>query len=230
MLSALYKALENIGYTHPLHPAVTHIPLGLVIGGFVFSLTGIILKRPSLAKTARHCFWLALLSLPVAALFGLMDWKHFYAGAWMMPIIMKMILAAILLVLLIVTLIPFREKVPLILYFLCLLVVIGLGYFGGELVYGTRGTKDGPKNVRIEQGADYFAEKCAMCHYNDRSDTRIGPGFKDLFKNEKLPISGKPVTKDSVKSQLKTPFEKMPAFTDITEEELDSLIEYLKTL
>jgi len=230
MISALYQALANIGYTHPLHPAVTHIPLGLVIGGFIFALTGTILKRPSLAKSARHCFWLVLLVLPVAVLFGLMDWQHFYAGAWLMPIIMRMVLAAVLLVLLIVTLIPFREKVPLVLYCLCLFIVIGIGFFGGELVYGTRSTKEAPNDARVEQGAAFFAQNCAMCHYSDRTDTRIGPGLKDLFKKDKLPISGKPVIDDSIKSQLKTPVDRMPAFVDITEEELGALIEYLKTI
>jgi uncharacterized membrane protein len=82
MIKALYQALANIGYTHPLHPAVTHVPVGLVIGGFIFALTGAMLKRPSLTKSARNCFWLALLFLPIAVLFGLMDWHHFYAGAW----------------------------------------------------------------------------------------------------------------------------------------------------
>jgi len=229
MISALYQALANIGYTHPLHPAVTHIPVGLVIGGFIFALTGTILKRPSLAKSARHCFWLALLVLPVAVLFGLMDWQHFYAGAWLMPIIMKMVLAAVLLFLLIVTLIPFREKVPLVFYCLCLFIVIGMGFFGGELVYGTRSTKEAPNDARVEQGAAFFAQNCAICHYSDRTDTRIGPGLKDLFKNDKLPISGKPVTDESIKSQLQTPVDRMPAFVDITEEEFGALIEYLKT-
>jgi len=230
MIRAWYQALSNIGYTHPLHPVVTHIPVGLVIGGFIFALTGTILKRPSLAKSARNCFWLALLILPVAVLFGLMDWQYFYAGAWLMPIIMKMVLAAVLLVLLIVTLIPFREKVPLVLYCLCLFIVIGIGFFGGELVYGTRSTKEAPNDARVEQGAAFFAQNCAMCHYSDRTDIRIGPGLKDLFKKDKLPISGKPVTDDSIKSLLKTPVDRMPAFVDITEEELGALIEYLKTI
>jgi uncharacterized membrane protein len=230
MISAFYQSLVNIGYTHPLHPAVTHIPVGLVIGGFIFAFIGTILKRPSLTKSARNCFWLALLFLPAAVLFGLMDWQHFYAGAWLVPIIMKMVLAAVLFVLLIVTLIPFREKSPLVFYCLCLLTVIGIGFFGGELVYGTRSTKEAPKDARIELGAGFFAQNCAMCHYIDRTDTRIGPGLKDLFQQDKLPISGKPVTEDSIKSQLKTPVERMPAFADITKEELGALIEYLKTL
>ncbi len=230
MISTIYKILAGIGYTHPLHPAITHVPVGLVIGGFLFALTAVVQKRPSLEKSARHCFWLALLFLPVASLFGLMDWQHFYAGAWILPIIMKMVLAVVLLVLLLYTLIPSRPKIPLLLVGLCLLVVIGIGFFGGELVYGTRGTAKVIGDERIEQGATYFAQKCAMCHYNDRTDTRIGPGLKDLFQKDKLPISGKAVTAENIENQLKTPLDSMPAFAAITDEELGALIEYLKTL
>lgn len=230
MISTIYKILAAIGYTHPLHPAITHVPVGLVIGGFLFALTAVVQKRPSLEKSARHCLWLALFFLPVASLFGLMDWQHFYAGAWIIPIIMKMVLAVVLLVLLLFTLIPSRPKIPLLLVGLCLLVVIGIGFFGGELVYGTRGTAKVIGDERIEQGATYFAQKCAMCHYNDRTDTRIGPGLKDLFQKGKLPISGKAVTAENIENQLKTPLDSMPAFAAITDEELGALIEYLKTL
>ena len=230
MISTIYKILAAIGYTHPLHPAITHVPVGLVIGGFLFALTAVVQKRPSLEKSARHCLWLALFFLPVASLFGLMDWQHFYAGAWIIPIIMKMVLAVVLLVLLLFTLIPSRPKIPLLLFGLCLLVVIGIGFFGGELVYGTRGTAKVIGDERIEQGATYFAQKCAMCHYNDRTDTRIGPGLKDLFQKGKLPISGKAVTAENIENQLKTPLDSMPAFAAITDEELGALIEYLKTL
>jgi hypothetical protein len=159
-----------------------------------------------------------------------MDWQHFYSGAWIIPIIMKMVLAVVLLVLLLYSLIPSRPKIPLLLVGLCLLVVIGIGFFGGELVYGTRGTAKVIGDERIEQGATYFAQKCAMCHYNDRTDTRIGPGLKDLFQKGKLPISGKAVTAENIENQLKTPLDSMPAFAAITDEELGALIEYLKTL
>ncbi|MBL0713658.1 MAG: c-type cytochrome [Desulfosarcina sp.] len=230
MINAIYQTLANIGYTHPLHPAITHVPVGLIIGGFLFALAAAVFKRPSLAKSARHCFWLALLALPLAALLGLMDWQHFYAGAWLTPIIMKMVLATILLALLLVTLIPSREKTPLILYGLCLFIVVGMGFFGGELVYGTRSTAEAHEDSRIEQGAAIFARNCAMCHYSDRTETRIGPGLKDLFQKGQLPISSKPVTAGNIESQIKTPYGSMPAFADMPQEEIEALIEYLKTL
>ena len=59
---------------------------------------------------------------------------------------------------------------------------------------------------------------------------RSGPPEAEQKKGLKMPTSGKAVTDESIKSQLKTPFDRMPAFADITEEELGALIEYLKTL
>jgi mono/diheme cytochrome c family protein len=37
MIDAVYKTLNGLGYTHPLHPTLTRIVMGLVIGGFVFA-------------------------------------------------------------------------------------------------------------------------------------------------------------------------------------------------
>lgn len=228
-MDTIYKTLADLGYTHPLHAAVTHIPIGLIIGGFLFALAGGVLKRPALSISARHCLWLALLFLPLVVFLGITDWQHFHAGAWLTPIIMKMILATVLLALLLITLIPAREKIPLLYHGLCLLVAVGLGFFGGELVYGTRASSEVVSDELVKEGASLFSQKCAMCHYQDRADTRVGPGLKDLFRKETLPVSGKPVTEENVKAQLKKPFAKMPAFEDLTEDEANALIRYLKT-
>jgi uncharacterized membrane protein len=34
MLEFLYQTLTKIGYTHPIHPPVTHLTVGMVIGAF----------------------------------------------------------------------------------------------------------------------------------------------------------------------------------------------------
>ncbi len=81
------------------------------------------------------------------------------------------------------------------------------------------------------EGARLFNEKsCADCHYTDRIDTKIGPGFKGLFKRDTLPVSGRAVTGDNVRKQLKTPFRAMPPFADLSEEEVEALLAFLKTL
>jgi len=94
----IYQMLAKIGYTHPIHPAITHVPVGLIIGGFVFDITARFLKRPVLAQTARHCMILALISVIPTMFLGYLDWQYFYGGAWLFPFKMKLLLAVLLLI------------------------------------------------------------------------------------------------------------------------------------
>lgn len=75
-----------------------------------------------------------------------------------------------------------------------------------------------------------FAQRCAGCHYADREESKMGPGLKGLFKLSSLPVSGRPVSVDSVLRQLKSPFKAMPAITGLAEQDLADLLAYLKTL
>jgi mono/diheme cytochrome c family protein len=87
-------------------------------------------------------------------------------------------------------------------------------------------------STEVEQGAVLFAENgCGQCHYTDRTETKVGPGLKGLFNREELPASGRPVSEETVRRQLKTPFKNMPSFEDrLTEAQSGDLIAYLKTL
>lgn len=38
MTELVFKLLEIVGFTHPLHPALTHIPMGMVMGAFFSAL------------------------------------------------------------------------------------------------------------------------------------------------------------------------------------------------
>lgn len=235
MVDFIYQILQTIGYNHPIHPPVTHIPVGLIIGGFLFSVGAIVFKRSGLAKTARHCFVLALIALPVAVVLGFLDWQHYFAGAWLLPIKMKLILAAVLAVFLSIAIFRSRQtlgekKNPVAVYTLCLLTVVSIGFFGGELVYGKKQKTAAIADGLARQGAAIFNESCALCHYTDSNETKIGPGLKGLFKQQKLPFSGKPVSEDSVRQQLKAPVENMPAFANLEDAQVDALLAYLKSL
>ncbi len=98
MIEAIYKTLNGLGYTHPLHPTLTHVVMGLVIGGFVFALVAWVFNRPALAQSGGHCMTLALIFLFPTAALGYADWQHFYGGAWIFPIGIKLVLAVVLLV------------------------------------------------------------------------------------------------------------------------------------
>ena len=82
----------------------------------------------------------------------------------------------------------------------------------------------------VSQGAKLFAKKCSMCHNTDSTEAKVGPGLKDLFKNSQLPVSKKPVSDDSVVNQLQTPFDQMPPYPNLTDEQVQSLLAYMKTL
>ncbi len=235
MIESIYQVLEKIGYVHPLHPPMVHLPVGLTLGAFLFLLIAQVFRRPGFAQTARHCMVLALISLIPAILLGLMDWQQRLGGAWVFPIIMKLTLAGVLLVFVCLSIFlgrgtQLRTIKHILAYAICALIVSGIGYFGGELVYGKKSTQ-ADSGVRLaEAGSIVFQQKCSVCHYSEKTENKIGPGLKGLFEMQKLPSSKLPVSEANIRKQLKMPFRGMPPFGDLPEEKVDALIEYLKTL
>ena len=80
------------------------------------------------------------------------------------------------------------------------------------------------------RGAAVYEQYCAYCHYADRTDSKLGPGLAGVLKAEKLPTSGRPATVENILSTLENPIGTMPAFTELTEQELEDLIAYLETI
>ncbi len=80
-------------------------------------------------------------------------------------------------------------------------------------------------------GVALFQSHCAMCHDADSTDPRIGPGLAGLFGRESLRGGGRPVTPESVASQIVAPVGTMPSFESrLAEQEIAAVVEYLKTL
>jgi len=237
MFEPVYQTLQAIGYRHPLHPTFAHLPIGLIFAAFVFAMVALVFKKQALLSTVRHCIILALIALPLAAFFGVMDWQYFYAGAWLFPITTKVVLASLLFVVLVIALITvFRiERFSgrsIVIFGVCLLLTFGLGYFGGELVYGTAkpDSTDAAPDPAASEGAAIFDRSCSMCHYADRTDKKVGPGLKGLYAKDQMTVSGWEMTDENVRRQLKTPFADMPPFADLSEEEIQALIDYLQSL
>lgn len=237
MFDSLYRFLEQAGYSHPLHPAATHIPIGCIIAAFLFLLISIISRRPDFHQTARHCIGLALVFLPLAAVLGYMDWQQNLSGAWLWAIKVKLALAATLLVCLIFAT-TIRKKLNrpsvkmLLVYAICLVLVTGIGYFGGELVYGKQKepTAASVLSTAAREGEILFQQKCSFCHHHDQSGVKVGPGLKGIAKRDRLPTSGWKMTEENLRKQLSTPFASMPSFDSLSEKEMDALIAYLKEL
>jgi mono/diheme cytochrome c family protein len=79
-------------------------------------------------------------------------------------------------------------------------------------------------------GEQLFKQNCSACHFTDSTDTKVGPGLKGIFKQNKFPVSGRSVSDDSFRQILKTPVSKMPPFGHLTDEQVNALLNYLKTL
>lgn len=85
---------------------------------------------------------------------------------------------------------------------------------------------------KAELGATLFQEKgCSQCHFTGSRNAKIGPGLQGLFERSELPVSGRSVTEENVRNQLKDPFEEMPSFADrLSQKEIENIISYLKTI
>ena len=136
MTEAIFEFLAKVGFTHPLHPALTHIPMGMVMGAVTFRLASFLPKLKMLAKTGYHCIILGILGIFPTVFTGYLDWQHSFAGEWDYLIIIKMILAGVLLIILTAIAIlddPEQPKLDrkTLLYLASVLVAIGLGFSGG---------------------------------------------------------------------------------------------------
>ena len=86
--------------------------------------------------------------------------------------------------------------------------------------------KNEKKNI---SGEDLFNNNCALCHFTDSKAKKVGPGLQGLFKSERLP-SGKPVSEAEVSRQIKQGGGGMPPFGHLKDDEIQALVDYLKSL
>lgn len=141
MVEGIFGFLNSIGFTHPLHPALTHIPMGMVMGAVTFRMLSLHSRLRFLAKTGYHCVVLGFLGIFPTVFAGYLDWQHTFSGIWNFLIVLKMFLAFALTVLLAVIIIKDEPEIPgfdknILFYILSIALAIGLGFSGGELQYG----------------------------------------------------------------------------------------------
>ncbi|SFM23067.1 Uncharacterized membrane protein [Ectothiorhodospira mobilis] len=179
-IDSIYRFLEFLGYTHPIHPILVHLTIGLVIAALLFSLLSRIPRYSKFAVTAQHCATLAFFSIFPTVLLGLMDWFHYYGGSLIYPIKMKIFLASglgvvLLLAVLLHVRFSSRSGVMITIYLLALSAVTGLGYFGGELVFASHSpegqTAEKSTVTAEETGPIVYADlkgilqsRCVQCH------------------------------------------------------------------
>jgi uncharacterized membrane protein len=221
MIDLLYQLLEKMGYAHPIHPPLTHIPMGLVIGVFIFALVAVLFRRTILPQLAyNRIILLALIFSFPTILLGYMDWQYFYQGAWLVPIKIKLFLSGVLIILLWIALVTGRKakaetRRTLMIYSLCFLTVTILGYFGGQLLI-EEGGRDQAATVRFLSGEKLFGVNCNGCH----------PDGSGIVNTPRL------TNFNSFLAYLRNPGGGMPSFPPekISEKQAKKVYQYLTTL
>lgn len=89
---------------------------------------------------------------------------------------------------------------------------------------------DGGPGSPAVSGQEIFTSNCSMCHYADSDRTKVGPGLMGLYRLDRTPSLGNPVTDEVIRKQILDGGEDMPPYSHLTEGEVEAVIEYLKTL
>ena len=228
MFDSFYAFLDRLGYLHPIHPAMTHMPIGLVVGSLFLGTAGWLSHRSVLVRSAYYTLVLALLFWFPTILFGLMDWQRYYAGAWLFPFKMKLILASVLFLLLLSgVLLGYRDQTRikrlLPIYLLCFMNVTALGYFGGQLVYGGR-TPSGSEAFRT--GERLFDSNCSGCHAHGGNAILSNYPLRSAPQLDKLEDFRQFVRNPRLSSGAKGP---MPAFPParLSDSQVSDLYDYI---
>ena len=82
----------------------------------------------------------------------------------------------------------------------------------------------------ITRGEKLFEESCVFCHDPYSTKSLVGPGLKGILNNPTLPSSMLPSSPENIAEQLKTPYKRMPSFSNMSKVKIVDLISFLNTL
>ncbi|OGW33393.1 MAG: hypothetical protein A2X59_00115 [Nitrospirae bacterium GWC2_42_7] len=82
----------------------------------------------------------------------------------------------------------------------------------------------------IAKGRELYESKCYFCHEAYSNKPGVGPGHKGILKNPLFPVSKKPATPENAAIQIRRPFRDMPAFTYLSDDQINNIIAFLYTL
>ncbi len=81
------------------------------------------------------------------------------------------------------------------------------------------------------RGKEVFEKKCAICHYADSDQKKIGPGLKGLSKRGTFTVNGNKVTTEALKTWIENGDSLMPGMKDSLEPaQIKDVVAYVKTL
>ena len=81
------------------------------------------------------------------------------------------------------------------------------------------------------RGKEVFEKKCAMCHFADKEEKKIGPGLKGLSKRGTFTINGAKVTAEALTTWIENGDSMMPGMKESLEPaQIKDVVAYVKTL
>ena len=81
------------------------------------------------------------------------------------------------------------------------------------------------------KGKEVFEKKCAMCHFADSDQKKIGPGLKGISKRGTFTVNGNKVTSESLKTWIENGDSLMPGMKESLEPaQIKDVVAYVKTL
>ncbi|PYT71558.1 MAG: adenylate cyclase [Acidobacteria bacterium] len=81
------------------------------------------------------------------------------------------------------------------------------------------------------RGKQIFEQKCAMCHFADKTEKKIGPGLKGMSKRGTFSVNGNKVTTESLKTWIENGDSQMPGMKDLLDAtQIRDVVAYVKTL
>lgn len=87
-----------------------------------------------------------------------------------------------------------------------------------------------PDPVKVKKGEELFNRFCFACHESHTKAQKTGPSLKGVLKKEKLPMTRRDATPENIRLQLTKPYQFMPPQPQLSSEDIENIIEYLKTL
>ncbi len=81
------------------------------------------------------------------------------------------------------------------------------------------------------RGKEVFEKKCAMCHFADKDEKKIGPGLKGISKRGTFTVNGNKVTTEALTTWIENGDSMMPGMKETLEPaQIKDVVAYVKTL
>jgi cytochrome c len=112
------------------------------------------------------------------------------------------------------------------------LALFGVFFVVGSILAQTSSKKSTSGNsAAVTRGKSLFQQKCAICHYDNSEQKKIGPGLKGISKRGTFTVNGNKITDDSLKTWIENGDQLMPPFKEVLEAaQVKDVIAYVKTL